>query len=177
MNRVSDGDRFTSLSFLSCGALQSDEITGILKVLFRYVGIGTQLALTSMDWMNSGGCYSGARPDRLCARASLVTVVLQDTPPHVTDCVGDSRLNLCHKTTFHNISFDFLKQFATGKPCVICQDTSHNVAHPSSGRAAVDRQERCVPVTDRKPVSCVEPGQRGPLTRAGQCVCFCLTLL
>ena len=24
MNRVSDGDRFTSLSFLSCGALQSD---------------------------------------------------------------------------------------------------------------------------------------------------------
>ena len=52
MNRVSDGDRFTS-SFLSCGALQSDEIIGILKVLFRYVGNGTRLALTSMDWMNT----------------------------------------------------------------------------------------------------------------------------
>ena len=93
MNRVSDGDRFTSLSFVSCGAVQSDEIIGILRVLFRYVGIGTQLALTSIDWMNTrGGCYPGTRPDRLCARASLVTVVLQDTPPQVTDCVGDSRL-------------------------------------------------------------------------------------
>ena len=27
-------------------------------------------------------------------------------------------------------SFDFLKQFATGKPCVICEDISHNVADP-----------------------------------------------
>ena len=53
MNRVSDGDRSTSLSFLSCGALQSDEIIGILKVLFGYVGIGTRLALTSTDWMNT----------------------------------------------------------------------------------------------------------------------------
>ena len=33
MNRVSDGDRSTSLSFLSCGALQSGEIIGILKQL------------------------------------------------------------------------------------------------------------------------------------------------
>ena len=39
MNRVSDGDRSTS-SFLSCDALQSDEIIGILKVLFWYLGIG-----------------------------------------------------------------------------------------------------------------------------------------
>ena len=53
MNRVSDGDRSTSLSFLSCDALQSDEIIGILKVLFRYVGNGTRLALTSMDWLNT----------------------------------------------------------------------------------------------------------------------------
>ena len=53
MNRVSDGDRSTSLSFLSCGALQSDEIIGILKVLFRYVGNGTRLALTSMDWLDT----------------------------------------------------------------------------------------------------------------------------
>ena len=53
MNRVSDGDPFTSLSFRTCGALQSDEIIGILKVLFQYVVIGTQLALTTMDWMNT----------------------------------------------------------------------------------------------------------------------------
>ena len=31
MNRASDGDRSTLLSFLSCGALQSGEIIGILK--------------------------------------------------------------------------------------------------------------------------------------------------
>ena len=51
--QVSDSDRSTSLSFLSCGALQSDEIIGILKVLFRYVGNGTRWALTSMDWLNT----------------------------------------------------------------------------------------------------------------------------
>ena len=140
MNRVSDGDRFTSLSFLSCGALQSNEIIGILKVFFRCVGIGTQLAFTSMDWMN--------------IREAVVLVPnLIVSPPQVTDCVGDSHFNFYHEMTFHNVSFDFLNQVATGKPCVICQDTSHNVVHPSSGRAVVDRQERCVPATDRKLVT------------------------
>ena len=52
----SDGDRSTLLSFVSCGASQgyapqSGEIIGILTVLFRYVGIGTRLALTSMGWL------------------------------------------------------------------------------------------------------------------------------
>ena len=56
MNRVSDGDRSTSLSFVSCGASQgyapqSGEIIGILTVLFRYVGIGTRLVRTSMGWL------------------------------------------------------------------------------------------------------------------------------
>ena len=32
-------------------ALQSDEIIGILKVLFRYVGIGTRLALCCENWL------------------------------------------------------------------------------------------------------------------------------
>ena len=53
MNRVSDGDRSTLLSFVSCGALQSDEIIGILKVLFRYVGIGTWLAMCNVIWMEA----------------------------------------------------------------------------------------------------------------------------
>ena len=54
MNRVSDGDRSTSLSFLSCGALQSVENNnGILKVLFRYLGIGTRLATCSVNWMEA----------------------------------------------------------------------------------------------------------------------------
>ena len=89
---------------------------------------------------HSGGCHPGARPDRLCARASLVTFVSQDTPPQVTDCAGDSRLNLCHKTTFHNFSCYFLKQFGTGKPCVICQDKTRLVEFPL--RAGVGA--RCV---------------------------------
>ena len=59
MNRVSDGDRSTLFSFVSCGASQgyapqSDEIIGILTVLFWYVGIGTRLVLTSMDWKRFG---------------------------------------------------------------------------------------------------------------------------
>ena len=48
MNRVSDGTRSTSLCFLSCGALQSNKIIGILKVLFRYVGIGTRSAMCNV---------------------------------------------------------------------------------------------------------------------------------
>ena len=56
MNRVSDGDRSTLFSFVSCGASQgyapqSDEVISILRVLFPYVGIGTRLALTSMGWL------------------------------------------------------------------------------------------------------------------------------
>ena len=131
MNGVSDGDRSTSLSSLSCAALQSDEIIGILKVLFWYVGNGTAVGPHEHGLAeHSGGCHPDARPDRLCARASLVTVVLQDTPPQVIDCAVDSRLNFCHKTTFHNFSFYFLTQFGTGKPCVICQDKTRLVEFP-----------------------------------------------
>ena len=39
--------------FLSCGALQNDEMIGILKVLFRYLGIGTRLATCSVNWMEA----------------------------------------------------------------------------------------------------------------------------
>ena len=54
MNRVSDDDRSTLLSFLSCGALQNDEIIiGILNVLFQYLGIGTRLAMCSVNWMEA----------------------------------------------------------------------------------------------------------------------------
>ena len=58
MNMVSVGDRSTLLSFLSCGASQeyapqSDEVISILRVLFRYVGIGTRLALTCMGWLTT----------------------------------------------------------------------------------------------------------------------------
>ena len=54
MNRVSDNNRSTLLSFLSCGALQNDEIIiGILKVLFQYLGIGTRLVMCSVNWMEA----------------------------------------------------------------------------------------------------------------------------
>ena len=45
--------------------------------------------------------------------------------------------------TFHNVYGP--RQFGTGKPCVTCQDTPHNVSPPA--RAAEDRQERRVPAT------------------------------
>ena len=65
-DKVSDGDRFTSLSFLSCGALQSDEIIGILKVLFRYVGNGTQGGAYEHGLAyNPGGRRSHAQPHHL----------------------------------------------------------------------------------------------------------------
>ena len=56
INRVSDGERSTLLSFVSCGASQGyapqrGEIIGILTVVFGYVGIGTRLALTSLGWL------------------------------------------------------------------------------------------------------------------------------
>ena len=71
-----------------------------------------------------------ARPDRLRARANLVLSSCKNTLPQVTDCAGDSRLNLSHKTTFHNISFYFLKQFETGKFCLICPDKTRLVEFP-----------------------------------------------
>ena len=54
MNKFSGDDRSTLLSFLSCGALQNDKIIiGILKVLFQYLGIGTRLALCSVNWLEA----------------------------------------------------------------------------------------------------------------------------
>ena len=95
MNRVSDGDRSTLLSFLSCGASQgyapqSDEVISILRVFFRHVGIGTRLAVTSMDWLTTRE-FVILVPDPIAfaPQQALITVVLQDTPPPVTDCADD----------------------------------------------------------------------------------------
>ena len=96
MNRVSDGDRSTLLSFVSSQgyAPQSDEVISILRVLFRYVGIGTRLALTSMSWLTtrSPSRQGKTRAVHTVILASPVTFVLQDTPPSVTDCAGDGVL-------------------------------------------------------------------------------------
>ena len=154
MNRVSDGDRSTLLSFVSSQgyAPQSDEVISILRVLFRYVGIGTRLALTSMSWLTtrSPSRQGKTRAVHTVILASPVTFVLQDTPPSVTDCAGDGVLTngnhmvvscVCvllvstfyHKTTFHNFSFYSLKQFGTRQ--ALChlsrQDTSRGV--PAQG--------------------------------------------
>ena len=70
MNRVCDGDRSTLLSFVSCGALQSDEIIGILKVLFPVYG--DRHAVGDVQRHLDGGAGvgdPGARPDRFCAVA------------------------------------------------------------------------------------------------------------
>ena len=95
MNRVSDGDRSTSLSFLSCGALQSDEIIGILKVLFWYVGIGTRLAMCNVIWMEAGVRDSGARPDRFCAVAGRAFVTSVNTHPRDHSLRGAGQCQRC----------------------------------------------------------------------------------
>ena len=82
MNRVSDGDRSTSLSFLSCGALQSDEVIGILKVLFRY--FRDRHAVGDVQRQLDGGAGvrdPGARPDRFCAVAGRAFVTSVNTHP------------------------------------------------------------------------------------------------
>ena len=96
MNRVSDGDRSTLLSFVSCGssqgvAPQSGEIIGILTVLFRYVGIGTRLALTSMGWLTVRDFVS----DRLCARAGRAFVTSVNTHPRDHSVRDDGQCQRC----------------------------------------------------------------------------------
>ena len=123
MNRVSDGDRSTLLSFLAHGASQgyapqSGEIIGILKVLFQYVGNGTRLALTSMDWLDTREAVILAQPDRLCVRASLVTVV---------------RLTRHTATSYRLRGAILVSTFVTRRPSTISSSTSSS----SSGRASL----------------------------------------
>ena len=99
MNRVSDGDRSTLLSFVSCGASQvyapqSGEIIGILTVLFRYVGIGTRLALTSMGWLTVRE-FVILVPDRLCARAGRAFVTSVNTHPRDHSLRVDGQCQRC----------------------------------------------------------------------------------
>ena len=135
MNRASDGDRSTLLSFVSCGAVGAHE-----HGLADHAGVR----------------HSGARPDRLCARASLVTVVFTRHTPPVTDCAGDgvptngnhmvascvsaSRLNLLSQDDPPH--FLLLLPQAVRDGQALChlsrQDTSREV--PSHGRHE-DRQE------------------------------------
>ena len=67
--------------------------------------------------------------DELRARASHVTVVFTRHTATSYRLRWSSRLNFCHKTTFHIISY-VLEQFGTGKPCVICQDKTRLVESP-----------------------------------------------
>ena len=131
MNRVSDGDRFHLLSFVSCGALQSDEIIGILKVLFRYMGIGTRLAMCSVIWMRRGSSRSWCPTQSpFYARASLVTVVSQDTPPQVADCAAilvSSFVTRRHSTIS---PFCVLKPVRGRASFIICQDKTRLVEFP-----------------------------------------------
>ena len=64
MIRVSDGDRSTLLSFLSCGASQeyapqSDEVISILRVLFRSVGVSTFIVVRPST-MSPSTCSSSS---------------------------------------------------------------------------------------------------------------------
>ena len=80
MNRVSDGDRSTSLSFLSCGALQRDEIIGILKVLFSVRGDRHAVGDVQRHLDGGAGVRDlGARPDRFCAVAGRAFVTRLST--------------------------------------------------------------------------------------------------
>ena len=96
MNRVSDGDRSTLLSFVSCGACQvyapqSDEVISILRVLFRYVEIGTWFARNGTSDSTGGRAHN---PPPLSAddrgageRSVLVNVDYEDegeAHPHLS---------------------------------------------------------------------------------------------
>ena len=110
MNRVSDGDRPTSMSFLSCSALQ--RIIGIPKVLFRYVGNGTRLALTNMDWLNT--------------QKAVILV-----PDPIAFAPGQALKLSSYKT--HRHQFPFARAFLGQALCHLSrQDTSRGV--PSQGR-------------------------------------------
>ena len=76
MNRVSDGDRSTSLSFLSCGASSA----------FSRCSSGVprdRHAVGDVQRLLVGGArvrHPGARPDRLCAVAGRAFVTSVNTP-------------------------------------------------------------------------------------------------
>ena len=125
---------------------------------------------------HSGGCHPCARPDRLCARASLVTVVgkpcncrltslvtvvLQDTPPQVTDCAGDSRLNLPQIL--------LLLPQAVRASFVSSVKTRHVSWSSLSGQAS--EQGVCV-----QKVAGSANGSNWPSRSKGQRVCSCVTL-
>ena len=97
MNRVSDGDRSTSLSFLSCGALQSDEIIGILKVLFWYVAIGTRLAMCNVIWLEARQfqlrtCQSGLQYRSAPTAAALIRAHRTQTARNIEPLAGASSI-------------------------------------------------------------------------------------
>ena len=117
VNGRSNHDVFVFL-VVRCTAERRDH--RYLKVFFRYVGNGTRLALQEYGLAeHSGCCHLGARPDRLwahrrllpIARATLVSTFVTSRPSTIS-------------------SFYLLKQFATGKPCVICQDMTCLVEFP-----------------------------------------------
>ena len=175
MNRVSDGDRSASLSFLSCGALQSDEIIGVLKVLFRYVGNGTRLALTSMDWLNTReavilvldpiafapgqalqlSSYKTHRLQLPIARSTLVSTSVTRRPSTISPSTSSSSSRrakaLCHLSR---------------------QDTSRGVL--SQGRH-VCVQKVAGASSDRSGYG-APMGRIGPSRSIGQCVCCWVTL-
>ena len=123
---------------------------------------------------------------RINGRTTIVTVLTATTAAtlslRVCVCLRISSQPL-HKTTaagtFQNVYVP--KQFGTGTPCVICQDTPHNATFP--GQAAEDREERRVPTTDRRPDSActVLPHRGSSQSECGLplsmwcCVPFCHT--
>ena len=75
-----------------CGALQSDEIIGILKVLFRYVAIGD--VQRHLDG-GAGVRDPGARPDRFCAVAGRAFVTSVNTHPRGHSLRGAGQCQRC----------------------------------------------------------------------------------
>ena len=151
MNRVSDGDHSTLLSFVSCGASQgyapqSGETIGILMVLFRYVG--------GMGWLTT-------REFVILVPDPIAFVLITRRPSAISLSSSSGRASLVSSVQTRHVSWSSLPGWARGQARVT---GTSNRSQALSSRAG---SERTPPGRgDIVVCSCVTlPSQDQPLVR------------